>query len=444
MKLNVLLIGGGGREHAMANAIRSSGGKLYSFMENRNPGIMRISEMVAISKDIMEVLKWKPVKNGIVEYAIVGPEAPLEKGIVNMLENMGIKCASPTMEAAQIETSKRFMRNIMKKYSIPGNVESHYFYDEESLKLFMRNYEREFAVKPVGLTGGKGVKVQGDHFSTKEEGIAYAIEVIREGIGEGKGVLIEEKMVGEEYTLQAFTDGRKLIPMPIVQDFKRALENDEGPNTGGMGSYSMGNHSLPFLDYSTVEKSIEILELIIKSMEKEGIIYKGTIYGQFMRTKYGPRVIEINARFGDPEAINVLTIFRGDFVNIIDGIANGNIQVNGSAFSNESTVVKYLVPPGYGTKPLAGLEFEVDEDGIKNSGALLYYGSVDERDGKLYTTHSRTIAIAGKHGDIMVAEGIAEDAVKYVKGNLYHRRDIGKRETIEKKVKRMEEILKDP
>lgn len=442
--MNILLIGGGGREHAIATAIKRSGGNLYSFMEFRNPGIARLSDDILISNNLNELLKWKHVRNWNIDFAIVGPEAPLEAGIVNSLQEIGIACASPSKEAAQIETSKKFMRDLMKKYNIPGYVESHYFSDENDLISFMKDFEKEFAVKPVGLTGGKGVRVQGHHFSTREEGIKYAREVIKAGIGEGKGVLIEEKMEGEEYTLQAFTDGKNLIPMPLVQDFKRAYENDEGPNTGGMGSYSMADHSLPFIDSSALEKSKEILKMIIESMEREGIEYRGTIYGQFMLTKHGPKVIEINARFGDPEAMNVLSIFEGDFLKIIEGMAYGNLSLRYSKFSNLGTVVKYLVPPGYGSNPHGGEEFFVDEEGIRNSGAIFYYGSVDERNGKLYTTHSRTIAIVGIHEDLYEAEKIAENSIRFVKGNLYHRSDIGKRETILKKLKKMEEILKDP
>ncbi|MEM0152287.1 MAG: phosphoribosylamine--glycine ligase [Thermoplasmata archaeon] len=442
--MNVLLIGGGGREHAIASAIKKSNGYIYSIMENRNPGILRISEDFLITNDFSKLEKWEPIKNGKIDFAIVGPEGPLELGIVNNLMSLGIPSASPTKEAAQIETSKKFLRDLMKKYSIPGNLESHYFSNKDALLEFFRDFNDEFVVKPVGLTGGKGVKVQGDHFQKKEEGIEYALEVLKKGIGEGKGVLIEEKMVGEEYTLQAFTDGISLIPLPLVQDFKRAFENDQGPNTGGMGSYSMDDQLLPFIDSNTKEKSLDILNKIIGSLKKEGIVYRGTIYGQFMLTKSGPKVIEINSRFGDPEAINVLSVFDGDFLNVIEGMALGKLSSKYVKFKNESTVVKYLVPPGYGISAQSGLEFEVDESKINEEGGLLYFGSVEEKNGKFFTTHSRTLAIVGKHKNLYDAEKIAENCTKYVRGNLYHRSDIGKRETIEKKIRRMQEILKDP
>jgi len=440
--MNILLIGGGGREHAIGEAIVRSGGTLFTIMGNLNPGLKRLSKEFSIIRetDVKKILDWEPVRSGKIDYCIVGPEAPLEAGIVNEMEKVGIGCASPTREAAQIETSKYFMRRIMEKYSIPGYVRSYFFDNENDLLNFMKNVDFQFAVKPVGLTGGKGVRVQGDHFQRKEDGISYAIEVIREGIGEGKGVLIEEKMVGEEFTLQAFTDGKNLISMPLVQDFKRAFEGDNGPNTGGMGSYSYYNHLLPFVGREDYEKSIEILRKIVESMGKEGITYRGTIYGQFMLTKNGPVVIEINARFGDPEAINVLPILEYNMVEIIKSISEGTLSENNVKFQEYSTVVKYIVPVGYGVNPKAGSELSVDEEGIIKNNARIYYGSVNEKDGKLYTTHSRSIAIFGKDRDLYEAEKIVENSIKYIKGEFYVRHDIAKKETIDKKVERMRMI----
>ncbi len=440
--MNILLIGGGGREHAMGDAIVRSGENLFTVMGNLNPGLKRLSREYAIIKetDVEKILEWYPVKSGKIDYCIVGPEAPLEAGVVNALKKNGIGCASPLKEAAQIETSKYFMRKIMEKYSVPGYVKSYFFNNEDELIRFMNNVDFEFAVKPVGLTGGKGVKVQGDHFQKKEEGISYALDVLKEGIGGGKGVLIEEKMVGEEYTLQAFTDGKNVIPMPLVQDFKRAFEGDNGPNTGGMGSYSYYNHLLPFIAKDDYEKSIEIIRRIIESMRKEGIEYRGTIYGQFMITKNGPVVIEINARFGDPEAINVLPILEGNMGGIIEAIAEEKLSADLVKFEDNSTVVKYVVPVGYGTNPKSDIELIVDEESIIKNGAKVYFGSVNERNGKLYTTHSRSIAIFGKDMDLYEAEKIVENSIKYIKGEFYVRHDIAKKETIDKKLERMRMI----
>ncbi|MDP8011945.1 MAG: phosphoribosylamine--glycine ligase [Thermoplasmata archaeon] len=439
--MNVLLVGGGAREHIIGEKIVKDNNSLYTIMSNLNPGLKRISKEFLIENEtnVENIIKWDPIKNNKIDIAIIGPEAPLEKGIINQLENLGIKCASPIKEAAQIETSKRFMRYIMDKYKIPGNVKNAYFDDFYKIREYIQKLEYEFVVKPVGLTGGKGVKVQGDHFKTKEEGIKYAESIILDGIGGNKGVLIEEKLVGEEYTLQAFSDGNKIFPMPLVQDFKRAFENDEGPNTGGMGSYSMNNHLLPFIKKDDYEFSVNILGKIVDSLKKEGITYKGVIYGQFMITKNGPKVIEINARFGDPEAMNVLSIFEGNFVEILEQIADGNLK-NNFRFLNKSTVVKYVVPVGYGTNPKSNSEIIIDENGILNNGSKVYYGSVNMKDGKLYTTHSRSIALVGIDDDIEKAEKKVENGLKYVKGEIYARHDIGRIDTINKKVERMKMI----
>jgi len=439
--MNVLLVGGGAREHIIGEKVKESGGRLFTIMSNLNPGLKRISEDFLIEKEtnVDNIIKWGPIRNGDIEIAIIGPEAPLENGIVNELEKNGIKCASPTKEAAQIETSKKFMRDLMEKYSIPGNVNNAFFDNVEKLKKYLSEFEDEFVVKPVGLTGGKGVRVQGDHFKTKDEGLSYAISVIKEGIGEGKGVLIEEKLIGEEYTLQAFSDGSKIIPMPLVQDFKRAFENDEGPNTGGMGSYSMEDHMLPFLTKNDYEESVKILNSIVNAMKMEGIVYKGVIYGQFMITGKGPKVIEINARFGDPEGMNVLSTFNGNFITVMEDIINGDIK-NNFNFDKKATVVKYVVPQGYGTKPKEGEEIHIDEEKIKNQGAKIYFGSVNLLDGKILTTHSRAIAIVGINESLEKAEKTVENSLKYVQGNVFVRHDIGKIDTIKKKIEKMRTI----
>lgn len=439
--MNVLLIGGGAREHIIGEKIVESGGKLFTIMSNQNPGLKRISTDFAIIKetDVEKILDWKYIKNKEIDIAIIGPEAPLEAGIVNALKEKGIRCASPTKEAAQIETSKKFMRNIMEKYNIPGNIKSVFFDNSVELEKYIKSLDNEFVVKPVGLTGGKGVKVQGDHFKTKEEGLEYALSILKEKIGGGKGVLIEDKAIGEEYTLQAFSDGNKIIPMPLVQDFKRAFENDEGPNTGGMGSYSMADHRLPFISQSDLEESIKILEQIVKAMNREGIRYQGVIYGQFMITSDGPKIIEVNARFGDPEAMNVLSVFKGNFIDIMEQMADGKIK-NGVLFENKATVVKYVVPQGYGIDPKSDQEIIIDYEKINKSAVKMYFGSVNEKDGKIYTTHSRSIAFVGIDENIEIAENNVEKVLNYVKGNVYVRHDIGKIETLNKKVSRMREI----
>ena len=435
----VLLIGSGGREHAIGDALKKSGAKIYAVMPHKNPGIAKLSEDYVVgplSIAFIRDLDWVKFKR--VDMAVVGPEDPLIEGVADMLEGKGIPVVGPRKNAAIIEGSKEFMRDLMKRHGIDGFVDYYVFDSPQKVEEFLKDYDKPFVIKPVGVTGGKGVQVMGDHFSTKEEGIKYAKRVIEEKIGGVGRVIIEEKMIGEEYTLQVFTDGKNLRGMPLVQDFKRAYEGDRGPNTGGMGSYSMENHLLPFVDKEEYARSIKILEDIIAAMRKEGREYKGIMYGQFMLTPEGPKIIEINCRFGDPEAMNVLPILKNNFLDIAWSIVDGKIIP--VEFEHRATVVKYVVPEGYGTAPLANQMIKVNEERIKREGALLFYASVDERENVIYTTRSRSLAVVGIADTLKDAENIAERALKHVSGKIYMRHDIGKREMIEAKIRKMRKL----
>ena len=183
----------------------------------------------------------------------MGPEAPLEAGIVDSLRKAGIASCAPSKAAARIETNKEWMRNLLQRHQIPGQLEFEVVTNPQDAKTFIERFHGEVAIKPIGLTGGKGVRVAGDHFTGTQEALAYISEVIEKKIGGAAKVLLEEKAVGEEFTLQAFSDGEHLAPLPAVQDHKRLLPDDKGPNTGGMGSYSCVDGLLPFLREGEVQ-----------------------------------------------------------------------------------------------------------------------------------------------------------------------------------------------
>ena len=437
--MKVLTVGGGGREHAAVDALRRSGAEIYAVMKNANPGIISCSEKYVLidEKNVEAVCKFASENN--VDVAFIGPEAPLEVGLADALEKIGVKCASPTKAAARIETSKSFMRELIEKYKIDGNLGFASFNNSKDTEKYLKTVKYEIVVKPIGLTGGKGVKVQGEHLHSFEEIMEYVNEIFDNNIG-GAGVIIEERAIGEEFTQMVFVDGKTISPMPLVQDHKRAYEGDVGPNTGGMGSYTDGNHLLPFVTASERKQALDILQKIVDAMAKEGCPYRGPMYGQFMLTINGPKIIEINARFGDPEAMNVLPILETSFTELCKEMATGTLRKD-VRFEKKATVCKYVVPEGYGVKSKSGLPISVDEKKIVESGSVLFYANVDIVDGKLVTGTSRSVGVVGIADTIEEAEANSEKALRYVKGDaITVRHDIGKRELVQKRVDHMKEL----
>ncbi|MBR7152364.1 MAG: phosphoribosylamine--glycine ligase [Candidatus Methanomethylophilaceae archaeon] len=437
--MKVLTVGGGGREHAAVEALYRSGAEIYAVMKNANPGIISKSKeyLLCDEKDVARVCEFAKEKG--VELAYVGPEAPLEVGIVDALEAQGVKCAAPTKAAARIETSKTFMRELVDKYGIEGNLGFASFDNAKDAEEYLKGIDHEIVVKPVGLTGGKGVKVQGEHLNSFEETMEYINEIFDQNIG-GAGVILEERAVGEEFTQMVFVDGRNIVPLPLVQDHKRAYEGDVGPNTGGMGSYTDGDHLLPFITQTEREEAIAILQSIVDAMAEEGCPYHGTMYGQFMLTVNGPRIIEINARFGDPEAMNVLPILESGFTDICWKMATGTLGKD-AEFARKATVCKYVVPRGYGVKSESGHEISVDEKAIAECGATVYYANVDVKDGKLVTGTSRSVGVIGIADTLEEAEQNCEKALEHVVCDaIVVRHDIGTRALVQKRVDHMREL----
>jgi phosphoribosylamine--glycine ligase len=440
--LKILVVGGGAREHAICDAVnKSQNAELYSVMKNLNPGIKEIAVDFLQEKEtnIQRVVDYAKEKQ--IDIAIIGPEAPLESGIVNDLTKNGIKCASPTQEAARIETDKEWMRNLLAKYKIPGQLKCKTFTNIKNVKKFIEELNSEIAIKPIGLTGGKGVKVSGDHFNGIDGAMDYVKEIIEKQIGGQAKVLIEEKAIGEEFTLQAFSDGKTILPLHAVQDHKRLLPGDKGPNTGGMGSYSCENGLLPFLSQSEYEEGAVILQRIIEALDKEGCPYVGPIYGQFMLTVNGPKIIEINARFGDPEAMNVLPLLETDFVQLCHSMLSESLNKTKLKMKKQSTVCKYVVPEGYGIKSMIGKKVLVNENEINTIGSRLFYASVNKENDFVTTTSSRSLAVVGISDKIQNAENICEKALNHIKGDhIFIRHDIGTPELIQKRINHMNEL----
>ena len=425
MSETVLLVGGGGREHAIARSIAGNC-SLYACASNRNPGIIDLADGFETRSETDA--------DAIVEYAeavgaslaIVGPEAALEAGVADALDGAGVYTFGPRAEEARIETDKAFARRFMRENDVPGCPDFETFEDTEAACAYIDDYDGDLAVKPAGLTGGKGVKVIGDQVTT-EEAKAYLRN------SDYDRVVLEERLVGEEFTVQAFVANGDVRVTPAVQDHKRAYEGDEGPNTGGMGSYSGTTPQLPFMTVHDYTAAVEILEAVVEALPD----YKGVLYGQFMLTADGPKVVEFNARFGDPEAMNSLPVLKTPFLDVLVAAREGE-SLPDLSFSGEATVCKYAVPAGYPTDPEAGTRIEIDEE--RADEALLFYASVDQREDGLYTTTSRSFAVVGLGESIAEAESIAAEALEAAGDGLRIRTDIGTQALVQSRIDHMREL----
>ena len=436
MKNKILVIGSGAREHAIVRALdRSPQDKeIYCLASNMNPGIAELCDEILIGNFNDPDFVVNYAKEIGATLAIIGPENPLANGVADALWNAGVKVVGPKKNLAQLETSKAFTRDLLKEYKIPGGPKYETFDSMGGVAEFLNELGENYVVKFDGLAGGKGVKVSGDHLHSHDEALAYCNELVASS-GE---FVIEEKFIGEEFSLMSFCDGDTLKHMPAVQDHKRAYEGDTGPNTGGMGTYSDENHSLPFLSDTDISQAHEINISTAKAVKnKFGVGYKGILYGGFMATANGVKLIEYNARFGDPEAMNLLSLLESDFIDICNGIADGTLDKVHVQFENQATVCKYAVPEGYPDNPVKGEPIDISK--IVNPDGL-FYASVDIQGGQLVEAGSRTVAVVGIADTISDAEKIAEKEVSSIAGPLFHRTDIGTDEVIQKRIDHMEEI----
>jgi phosphoribosylamine--glycine ligase len=436
--VNCLIIGHGAREHVIGETLVKGGANLFAFMSFKNAGLEDLSKKIKIHSetDFKEIIDFSKKNN--IDFAVIGPEAPLVVGIVDALEKGSIPCVGPNIEAAQLEGSKVFTRNLLEKYNIKSNVASRVFDSLDGIESYIKDIgEENIVVKPEGLTGGKGVKVYGDHLFSKADILEYCAELIKKK----NRFLLEEKCVGEEFTLQTFVDGKNVIGTPLVQDHKRAYVGDKGPNTGGMGSYSMEDHLMPFITQNDVEIALEDMKKSIAAVKSvTGVEYKGFLYGQFMKTAHGLKLIEYNSRFGDPEAMNVLPLLKGNLVNICWSIINGNLSQN-YKFEKKATVCKYLAPEGYPVNPKKDEEVIINKDKISKIGANYYYASVYRKNEKIYTTTSRAMCVLGIADSLENAETIAEAGVNCIEGKLFHRKDVGTQKLLQKRIDHMNSLL---
>ncbi len=434
----ILLVGNGAREHVIAETLKRSRHDVQLFVVGKalNPGLLMFAEDYLLA----DVCDLKAIREYAIQirpdFAVLGPEAPIAAGVADMLLELEIHSASPLRTVGRLESSKSFTRDLVLKYDIPGNPKFKVFFDEGGLEEFFQELGDDFVVKADGLKGGKGVMVSGDHLHGIEEGLAYA----RECLAEADRVVVEEKLIGQEFSLMSFCDGKHTVEMPAVQDHKRAFNGDKGPNTGGMGSYSCADHSLPFLKASDLEEAAEITRRVAHALvEETGQFFKGVMYGGFIATAKGVRLIEYNARFGDPEAMNVLPLLKTDFVDLCEAIINGELDKLRVEFEAKATVCQYVVPEGYPDESVKGVKVEIN-DFPENDGLKLYYASVDSKEDGLYLGGSRALAFVGLADDLNKARELANAGVNCVKGPVFYRTDIGNEELLQKRVQMMKDL----
>jgi phosphoribosylamine--glycine ligase len=440
--MRVLIVGGGAREHALGQTLAIAGAEIYAFAPHENPGLSALARGFELGppEDPEKVVAF--ARRRRIGLAVIGPESPLAAGVSDALRAAEVPVFGPSRAAAQIESSKRFCRELLARHHVDAGPKWAVLERPEAAEEAIRSIGGPCVLKPIALTSGKGVAVQGPDFPGPEEGAALARRLLASPAGRD-GLLVEERLEGEEFSLMAFVADGAVVPMPAVQDYKRALEGDTGPNTGGMGSYSQRDHLLPFLSAAHRDRALEVVRAVAEALRADGTPFRGVLYGGFMLTAQGPKLLEFNARFGDPEAMNVLSLYEpGQFQDLLYAIATGELPSDLVRFRLRATVAKYIVPVGYGAAPEVGSVVEYDAPAIEDAGVHLYFGSVEPAGaGKVRFTSSRGLALVGEASAVWEASERVDAAAKFVRGRFYLRHDIGTREDLSRRVEHLRQLL---
>ena len=419
--MDILVIGSGGREHTLVWKLAQSRsiGKIYAIPGN--PGMKGIAECiydigVEENKKIVDFAKDKNI--GL---TVIGPEIPLVNGLADDLQAAGLSVFGPSRAAAQLEGSKSFSKAIMKKYGIP-TAKYETFTDAAAAKKYIEKEGAPIVVKADGLAAGKGVIVA----ETIEQAMSAVDEIMCDKAfgSAGDCIVIEECLIGEEASVLAFTDGRTIVPMVPSQDHKRAFDGDKGPNTGGMGTYAPA----PVVNNKMMELiQNQILMPVIDAMNKEGKKYQGCLYAGLMITSDGPKVIEFNARFGDPETQVVLPLLKSDLAEIMLACADGTLKDKNIEWDNKAAVCVVLAAGGYPRKYNKG-DIITGLDEASKAGALVFHAGTKEKDGRIATNGGRVLGVVSLGKDIKDAIKNTYEDVKLIKfDNMYFRRDIAQK-----------------
>jgi phosphoribosylamine---glycine ligase len=421
--MRILVLGGGGREHAIVWALARSAHAPEILVAPGNGGTASLAENVPDLDINDRVAVADFAASHQVDLVVIGPEAPLVAGVADTLAARGIRAFGPSALAARLEGSKAFAKGVMRRHNIPA-AESHVF-EALELPLAMKYVDRlglPVVIKADGLAAGKGVTIAG----TREEAEAALKESFEGRFGEaGEHVLVEEFLTGPECSLLAFTDGESVLPMSPAQDHKRAGDGDTGPNTGGMGVYS----PVPVVDAETEAVMADLLKRTVDGLRDEGIRYRGVIYGGFILTEDGPKVLEYNARFGDPETQVLLPRLRGDLVDIMVGIADGKLAQTKLAWSTDVAVSVVLASGGYPGDYEKGKVITGIEEAEKVEGVTVFHaGTAVRDDGTLVTAGGRVLNVTALAPTFEVARQRAYEACSKISfDGMFYRTDIASR-----------------
>jgi phosphoribosylamine--glycine ligase len=419
--MKVLVVGGGGREHALVWKIAQSKNVRKVFCAPGNAGIGKIAECVNIKADrVDELLNFAKFEG--IDLTVVGPEAPLTLGIVDLFEKEGKKIFGVSKAAAELEGSKVFSKELMRRYNIPS-AEYKVFYSPVEAEKYIRLKGAPIVVKADGLASGKGVFVA----STVEEAFE-ALDIImrKRAFGEsGKRVVVEECLKGEEASFMAFSDGETVVPMASSQDHKRVFDNDKGPNTGGMGAYSPAPVVTPELADRIMR---EVMYPTVRGMKQEGKPYKGVLYAGLMIGEDGPKVLEFNVRFGDPEAQPLLMRLDGDLVEIMLAVTDGTLKPEMVRWKDDASVCIVAASKGYPGNYDKGEPIEGLEEAAKVTGVVVFHAGTADKGDRVVTNGGRVLGVTARGADVAEAIKRAYDAVGKIHfDGMHYRKDIGSR-----------------
>jgi len=431
---NVLIVGSWAKEEITIENLKRYGDyQVFAYIDTNNPGIIELCDNYKIGKlkDVDDIVQY--ARNCQADLVLITTAAPLEAGLADALKEANIKAFGPDKLAARLESNKAFTRKLLKKYLPHAVPEFQVFSNADAAIDYAKSMNWHVAVKPIGLTDGLGVRVYGEQLKNAEEVAKYINFIIEEAYSGYNEVIIEELLDGEEFTLQCLVNDTSLVSTPAVQDFKKLLPGDRGPNTASMGSYSHRDHMLPFLGMADYGEAFNIIRGTLKAYKEEtGRICCGFLYGQFMVTDQGVKLIEYNFRPGDPEWMNVMHLLEEDLLNGIRAVLQG--EETTLKFREQATVCKYIVPPQYPKKLHQFLDVSYDKKITELTPVTLYHSCGIDEKGRIAVGTERGLAFLASANKITLAHKRIERVIKQVKGSFFHRKDIGSAKLLRSKM----------